>query len=334
MKRFVVPLEEHQKQIRNALASNELYRLATALDNLLNDPGVKDEPAKPRMAELWAHPEMKGLAADIKEFRDSVLYGDPLVVSRASGKGRVVAILTTAGTNLRKGIGEDSVQWNNWGAGDRVVSDLYPIFLIDLHKYLISEGQAPNRVLGEEVTYQLDPARYDANFSYTFEGQPDMAVEGAKLEPEKEKGVMSKSGNAFTFSLGKNVRKPGVYRVSHTLLGDGPAEDRQEVRAYAFNVDSSAESDLKRAAKQRLEPEMPPGDTSKRGKLTIRSPGGEGYQEFKEKQPDASESPWLYLFFIIILVVEQAMAVHLSYHMKDEAAAPPTRQPVPAPTAA
>jgi hypothetical protein len=329
MKRFVGPLEEHRRRIRDALASNELYRLANALDNLLSDPGVKDEPAKPRMADLWVHPEMKALAADIKEFRDSVLYGDPLVVSKTSGKGRVVAILTTAGTSLRRGVGEDAIQWNNWGAGDRVVSDLYPIFLIDLHKYLISEGQAPNRVLGEEVSYQLDPSRYDPKFSYTFEAQPNIGLESAKSELKREKGNMTKTDNLFAFAL-QGVREPGVYRVSHTLLGDGPEEDRQEVRAFAFNVDATAESDLKRAARERLEPEMPGGDSSKRGKLTIRAPGGDSYQEFKEKQPDASESPWIYLFFIIILVVEQAMAVHLSYHMKDEAAAPPMRQPAPA----
>jgi hypothetical protein len=332
MKRFVAPLEGYQRRVRNALAINELFRLAEALDDMLTHPGVKDEADKPRMSDLWAHPEMKGLAAEIKEFRDSVLYGDPLVVSRSQGKGRVVAFLTTAGTNLRKGVGEDAVQWNNWGAGDRVVSDLYPLFLIDLHKYLISEGQAPNRLLGEEVTYQLDPTRYDPKWSYTFERQPDVVVEGAKLEPDKESGVMTKTDNLFTFSL-KDIRRPGVYRVTHDLLGDGPEEDRQEVRAYAYNVDALAESDLKRAARERLEPEMPAGD-SKRGKMTIRAPGGDSYQEFKEKQPDASESPWLYLFFIIILVVEQAMAVHLSYHMKDEAAAPPVAQLRPAATAA
>ncbi len=328
MKRFLAPLEEHQRRIRDALVGNELYRLAMALDSLLTDPGVKDDPAKPRMSDLWSHPEMKGLAADIKEFRDSVLYGDPLVVSRSQGKGRVVAILTTAGTSLRKGVGEDSVQWNNWGAGEGLVSQTYPLFLVDLHKYLISEGQAPNRLLGEEVSYQLDPSRYDPKFSWTFEGQPSVVVENARVEPETEKGVMPKVNNQLTFTL-KNVRKPGVYRVAHTLLGDGPEEDRQEVRAYAFNVDATAESDLKRAAEERLVPEMPAGD-SKRGKLTLRAPGGDSYQEFKEKQPDASESPWLYLFFIIILVVEQAMAVHLSYHMKDDASAPPMRQASPA----
>jgi hypothetical protein len=31
---------------------------------------------------------------------------------------------------------------------------------------------------------------------------------------------------------------------------------------------------------------------------------------------DFSESPWLFLIFLFVLVAEQALAVHLSFHMK------------------
>ena len=31
---------------------------------------------------------------------------------------------------------------------------------------------------------------------------------------------------------------------------------------------------------------------------------------------DFSESPWLFLIFLFVLVVEQALAVHLSFHLK------------------
>ena len=52
---------------------------------------------------------------------------------------------------------------------------------------------------------------------------------------------------------------------------------------------------------------------------------------FKNREPDASESPWLYLLFILILVIEQALAVHLSFHMKpgEQGTAAPAR-PQPA----
>jgi hypothetical protein len=336
MKRFVVPLENHARLIRNALASGELFRLSDRLQDLLTNPGVKDDPEKPRMSDLWMHPEMKGLAAEIKEFRDSVLYGDPLVVSKAQGKGRVVAILTPAGTVARRGVGEDQVPWNNWGAGDPVVSATYPLFLLDLHRYLISEGQAPNRTLGEEVRFQVDATRYDPKVSWTFEAQPDMGREGGRIEPEKESSAMEKTsdGKQLTFTL-TNANQPGVYKIALTGLGD-VAGEQQEVRAYAYNVDAVAESDLKRAAEERLKPDLPPGGAAARGKLQVFSPSNANFDQLKEKQPDASESPWLYLFFIIILVVEQAMAVHLSHHMKaGETAAPgPLGQSKPTPAAA
>ena len=316
MKRFLPALEKHSRGIRDALSLGELFRLADELQKLLTDPGVKDDPEKPRMSDLWSHAEMKGLAADIRDFRNDVLYGDPLVVSKAQGKGRVVAILTTAGTAPRRGVGEEAVQWNNWGAGDPAVSTTYPLFLLDLHRYLISEGQAPNRLLGEEVKYQLDATRYDPKVRWTFEAQPDLSAERPRTEKETEQAVMEKAGNLLTFKLAST--KPGVYKITHTLLGDGPEEDRQETRAFAYNIDAVAESNLKRAAEERLKPELPAGD-GKRGTLTLRAPGS-NIDEFKEKQPDASESPWLYLFFIIILVVEQAMAVHLSFHMKSNEA--------------
>ena len=50
--------------------------------------------------------------------------------------------------------------------------------------------------------------------------------------------------------------------------------------------------------------------------------------------PDASESPWLYLFFLVILVVEQALAVHLSFHLKGNEAVPGAIAPPQAAAAA
>src|SRR5207244_1687712 len=115
------------------------------------------------------------------------------------------------------GVGEDAVQWNNWGAGEDIVTPSYPKFLMDVHRYLVSEGQASQRTLGEEVRFTLDAGRYEPRYAWTFTPQPDVSVEGAqKLAPEKEKGTLTKEAGQMTFAL-KNVTKPGVYRVSLTL---------------------------------------------------------------------------------------------------------------------
>jgi len=318
-KRFIEPVRGYEREIRKALASGELYKLGEALEDMLKNPGAKekDKAVRPPMAELWGNADMKALKGELEEFRESVLYGDPLLVSRKTGKGRVVAYLTTAGVAPLRGVlGEDQVPWNNWGAGSKI-QELYPIFLIDLHRTLISEGEAPNRLLGEDVQFTLDSKRYSPSYTYSHTRQPDIALgeTADKMKPTPEKGVLEKkAGGVFDFSL-TNIRQPGVYRVNLTLLGDGPEEDRQEVRAFAYNVDAASEGDLKRASRDRMVPELPPGDNTKRGKLSFRVVG-DSVEEFKERQPDASESSLLYLFFILILVVEQAMAVHLSFHAR------------------
>ncbi|MGL4555523.1 MAG: hypothetical protein ACRC33_30510, partial [Gemmataceae bacterium] len=130
--RKYLPLMDEYKSrtVRNAIATGELFSLAEALDSLLNSQqqvNDKKEETRPSMAALWQQVDLKPLADEIREFRERVLFGDPLVVSKSVGKGRVLAMLTPAGTNLRRGVGEDAVQWNNWGAGDRIVSNLYPL---------------------------------------------------------------------------------------------------------------------------------------------------------------------------------------------------------------
>jgi hypothetical protein len=320
-KKYEGPVEGYRIKVRNALASGDLFQLAGALDALLKDAGVKDDPERPDMPALWKPESMRGLAAEIKEFRDTVLFGDPLLVSRRSGKGRVVAFLTSAGTAPRRGVGgEDLVQWNNWGAGEKVVSLTYPVLLLYLQRYLVAEGQTPNRVVGEGVELSFDPARYESKVTWTFLPQPDLDSEVAtKPVEEPGKAEMTLVDKSLQFQF-KDNRRPGVFRMNFVLKGDGPEEDRLERRAIAFNVPATAEGDLKRAGRDRLDLSA----KDKGGKTVtavLRAPG-DNYEALKERQPDASESPWLYLFFIIILVVEQAMAVHLSFHLKAGEAAP------------
>src|SRR5947209_722708 len=80
---------------------------------------------------------------------------------------------------------------------------------------------------------------------------------------------------------------PGVYRLEFTLVGEGPAETRKEVRAYSFNVDAEAESDLSRADRDRLAFEIPKKD-SRTASLMLSVPGDENMDRFRERQPDAS----------------------------------------------
>ncbi|MCS6850490.1 MAG: hypothetical protein NZ700_04890, partial [Gemmataceae bacterium] len=83
----------------------------------------------------------------------------------------------------------------------------------------------------------------------------------------------------------------------------------------------AAEGDLRRTSRDELERTAP-------GAL-IQS-AESGFEDDSQRQADLSEKPWLYLLFLVTLVAEQALAVHLSFHVKGEAAAPPAARPLAA----
>ena len=58
---------------------------------------------------------------------------------------------------------------------------------------------------------------------------------------------------------------------------------------------------------------------------------GDADDKLVAKHNDFSESPWLFLIILLVLVAEQALAVHLSFHLKGNEALPPAAvRPQPA----
>ena len=69
--------------------------------------------------------------------------------------------------------------------------------------------------------------------------------------------------------------RPGVYTLDLFAPGTptGPNDPATESRAYSFNVDASAESDLKRASRDKLERNKPNRDPRTTGLISLRSAG-------------------------------------------------------------
>ncbi|HEY7327459.1 MAG TPA: BatA domain-containing protein [Gemmataceae bacterium] len=306
--RYLEPAERYQRLIREALAKPYLSNVVRAIDALRHDHGIENDPQRPDMETFWANPKMKPLAAEFDEYRAAIEFGDPLVVARRYGKGRVCAVLTSAGTATR---------WNDWGNG--LASWSYTPFLMDLQRWLISSGDDLNRIVGEPIKLELESGRYQPKMKLTFLPQRDL--EKSKIEdrikPEEsaERSLPMKD-NVLTLDY-TYTNDPGVY-LFEFYPNRNDATEQTELRAYAFNIDAAKESDLRRAARDKLER---PRRDSRAASILLRSPG-DTYEEYKNKMPDASESPWLYLLFLLILVVEQALAVHLSFHLRGNEAVP------------
>jgi hypothetical protein len=318
--RYVEPAERYQTMLRTALTKPYLSNVVRVIDALRHDHGAENDPQRPDMEILWAHPKMKSLATEFDEYRTTIEFGDPLVVARRYGKGRVCAVLTSAGT---------ATHWNDWGNG--LASWSYTPFLMDLQRWLISSGDDLNRLVGESVHVDLDAGRYQPRMKMKFQPQRDLD----KNKPDEEiKAIeypernLPMKDNVLTLDF-RDTREPGVYTFEF-YPNSKEAVEQAEARSYAFNIDAGKESDLRRAARDKLE-RLHARD-SRAGTILLRSPG-DTYEAYKNKMPDASESPWLYLFFLVILVVEQALAVHLSFHLKGNEAIPGTTA-TPAPAAA
>jgi hypothetical protein len=340
--KYVGAMQRFRTDLRNALGTAYLYNLGLAFDIVLRDPGVKDDATKPSMPDLWAHRKMRRLARDMEEFRKSVEYGDPLVVANNYGKGKVVAFLTTAGT-LSK--------WNDWGGGS-IASITYPVFMMDLQRYLISESEGLNRKVGvDPVVLEFDSRLYDSSVAVRYKAQkatpakkegdtpaaapdkdapkPDVPVlKTVTMHPAKD--AEGKTRDDVLELRYTDFKDPGVYTFEVKPLGGAGDKAVPQARSYAFNIDAEHESDLKRAATAKLLRDKAESKGGK-GKITVRSPG-EREEVVKQKEPDASELPWLFLIILVVLVAEQAMAVHLSFHLKggEASVAPPAPRPAAA----
>jgi hypothetical protein len=204
--------------------------------------------------------------------------------------------------------------------------------MLALQKYLSSVGEEANRTVGSTLALELDGSRYEPRMRRFFIAEPKPAdPQGSSQpgDPNKTAGLED-LGEQLGSSTATDVqltfaeaRKPGIYYFDlYPRPEPGMEEPRPERRAYAFNVDTETESNLKRAGKESLE--YNPTDTAvARGKVTLDNVESITSRKLA-RQSDWSEKPWIYLIILLVLVLEQAMAVHLSFHLKgNEAQLPP-----------
>jgi hypothetical protein len=299
-------LKEHYRRVKEVLANGkQLYQLANAIEAMLNDTADPKDPAKPDLRAFWQQPARAELVGGLQRLAESVRYGDPLLVARKYGKGAVLAYMTTAGS-----------AWNDFPNGP--ARPYWVMLMLEVQKYLAGVGSDVNRLVGSPLEITLDAARFTSRMRRFYVPEPGGdagADKPAKGDQDLREQVGNVQGQRVTFSF-TEARRPGVYRFEFTpqaAAGD-KATGRMESQAVAFNVDTVAEGDLRRASRDDIESAAP-------GAL-LHSPGSGLADLLKEKKSDLSESPWLYLFILLVLVAEQAMAVRLSYHLSGNEAAP------------
>ena len=314
-------LERHRKAVQSALLQGgDLWKLAQPLDLMLNDTGDPKDPLKPNLQEFWQQPDVADLRERTTKLLEVVRYGDPYLITRTFGKGRVLACTSTAGS-----------AWNDLPNGPARV--YYVMLMVEIQKFLSSATASADAglTLGTPMTLDLDPARFEAKSRLFTPPKFDFAKGIPAKYTNVDSGDLMGEPSKERLSFGLNGAKiPGVYEIVLTRkdiaadAADAPKgaktdkvdldKARQETAAFAFNVDALAESDLRRASRDDLESVAPGAGIHKPGDDSLAA-------TLKQKKTDLSESVWLFLLFVLVLVVEQAMAVRLSFHTRDPAPA-------------
>ena len=300
-------VQSHIRKIEaraNAGSEDKAYHLAGEIEAFFNDKGGKDTA---NMIEFWANsdPDVQTLRRDLTGLRDRVNYGDPFVITQTFGKGKVVAVMSTAGKD-----------WNDWGGGS-LAQVLYQPFIWEMQNYLSSQGSEANLSVGTDIDLYLDAQQFQSSrlklvrtFKKPKDGAPAVDVKVSEPEGQVHNGQIH-------FKMTKNT-EPGVY-ISK-LVDESAPEKALAIFAHAFNVDTEREGDLQRVSSDELERDfVAPNE----GAVKLVVPGMQD-TDLISRVNDFSESPWLFLIFLFVLVAEQALAVHLSFHMKgdDSALAP------------
>jgi hypothetical protein len=305
-------LAHFDKLERLAAPGSELkaYQLAPALDAMLKDQGKDDKKGdKINLTEFWtaADPKVQALRRMVVRLHDEAKYGDAFVIGGHFGKGRVVACMTTAGKD-----------WNNWGGGS-APTPLYPLFVWELQNYLSGQGSESNLTVGTPVELTIDPEPVKAKRG----GQLKMTR--THLTPQDDKPAKATpAGEDFGRAVGKRLSfrfdktpEPGLYITELRFADEAPGKPAIATYSHVFNVDTPAEGPLQRISSDDLDRDlMRPLAGNPNPPIIVT--GSSPLESDSSRKSDLSESPWFFLVLLAILVAEQALAVHLSFHLKGD----------------
>jgi hypothetical protein len=298
-------LERHRRTLEALVApgSEKLaYNLAPAIDAMLTDKGDKKSPDEfPNLLEFWssADPKVAALRDELGKLRDQVRYGDPLIVAGQFGKGKVVAVMTTVGK-----------EWNDWAGGSEATL-IFPPFILETQNYISSQSSEDNRTVGGADRLTLDSEAFKGKqlratrvFGKAVADKPAEMVKQGDYFPQEAKGQL-------VFEFPKSDR-PGLYIATVRPEDAGSGKPPVAFQGRTFNVDTAKEGSLERVGRDEIERNVI-GDFKEQ--IQFEGPNVSD-ESLVTRMSDFSESPWLFLIFLFVLVAEQALAVHLSFHLK------------------
>jgi hypothetical protein len=305
--------------------NKKTFELAAALEALLAYSGGD----YPSLTDFWdlGDKRVKDVKAAVEKLRRKLLFSSPLLMVRDFGQGRVAAFMTTGGND-----------WQNWADG--VGALVYPAIMNELQNYLTSSSGDSGKLVGEPLVVTVDGVRFPEEM-HVMQGEllptqadntkqrPSPALPLPKLDVVKK----VKGGPLALEYSTKHTLVPGYYQTKLFKKLQGAGETKAPLAQWAevFNVDAVQESNLERASTgdiyEAIIKDVTPreGNAPAKVKWWEKQQDGESNALIVKKPWDLSEWPLLFLLFLAVLVAEQALAVHLSFHLKTNEAELPTQ---------
>jgi hypothetical protein len=276
--------------VRARFDGASLGRLSDLIDAMLRE---KSEPKDaPDLQIFWQAPEQAELREGFAFLMDRMRFGDPYLLAKGYGKGKVVACLSTAGAG-----------WNNFP--NFLAQPYYVMLMHGIQLYLVSTPPDANRTLGQGIQFVNDKNRFTNRMRRSvFTDADKVAGTTGGREDLREQIAPEAKGDQQEFQFA-DTKRPGVYLFEFPPLDTTAIP---EVAAQAFNVDTAAEGDLRRMGRDDLLLEFPGSKL-----FNPSSAGGKLGGELTQRQSDFSESPWFYLLLALLLLAEQALATRLSF---------------------
>ena len=344
----------YRARLKDLLEKNEKrpYFLALELERMLKDrgTGAKDSP---NLEEFWsnADPQVQVLLDEVKELLHKVRYGDgaPFILANSYGKGKVVTMMSTAGS-----------QWLDWVGGTLSTTALSSRSSGRCRTISRPRGATSTCSLGKKARNRR---RHRGVHSRTVTGDGPHVSQGSQGKAghqNSRQGAARERGQrkslTFTYPITAGAGRLSERAVlSGRLQGRGKAaekdnegkdkdgkekgkddkERRSRVRpllatATVFNVDTVREGNLERVSHDIIKVNL----LDKSGQADrIFGRGATPTIVWAPILKDLSEWPPLFLLILVLLVAEQALAVHLSFHLKGNetfAAAGQPKQPAAA----
>jgi hypothetical protein len=228
------------------------------------------------VADKW-QPPADGSVHILAKLRN----GAPLVAEKTFGKGRVIAVLTTAAPT-----------WNNWAQNPAVV-----VMMLDLQAYLCRRSdEMPSRTVGSPLEITLDPGKYmpQVRFITSQEaGTPNATIDAVPGSDKMLHAVLA------------DTEVSGYYEALLTRSDNASGDNKTEKRRYAFNVEPG-EGDLAALDQTQLAERL-------KG-LKYQFEKAAAFQTAQNESAGDNLREAILYALIFLLVCEQLLAYSASYH--------------------